>query len=501
MKRDKFLNPAIYSFIFGIVGILAFAPFHLYPLMLVSLTGLIWIFHKSNKTQAFRYGFYYGLGFFGFGVSWVYVSLHTFGETSVILAGLLTLFFIAVLALVPASTGWLLNRFYPKNTSVKLWLAFPAIWTLMEWVRSWLFSGFPWVLAGSSQLYWPFNTLAPVAGTYTISFMLAQFAGGLVYYFHASTTHRRNTLIYFFVVLCICTGLALLTWTKPQPNPINVSLVQGNILPSLKWQETESEHALQNYMQLSQPHWDNQLVIWPEAAITTPLPFANTEFNPLRHLANQHHAGFITGIPYEGVHMEMYNAAVSAGDAHGSYFKQHLVPFGEYFPMPKITRPILHQLHIPMSNFTPGATQQETIHYQNARIATFICYEIIFPDEVRSAAVNANVLLEMSDDAWFGHSFAASQHLQMAQMRALETGRYVLSVTNNGITAVINTQGKIVKRLPQNESGVLSAEIPLYAGDTPWMKYGSNIYLVLCLLSLFIAKIREKKAPLLRAEH
>lgn len=380
---------------------------------------------------------------------------------------------------------------------MKLWLAFPALWTLMEWVRSWLFSGFPWLLAGSSQLYWPLNHLAPVIGTYGISFILAQCAGALIYALYGSHRQRYYVVCYAVMLALICTALGQVSWTKPQPASIRVNLVQGNIPPSIKWQAENEEHALQHYITLSAGHWDNQLVIWPEAAITTPLPYSSLEFNAVYQYAHQHHGGFITGIPYAGVHPhETYNAAIATSAASGLYFKHHLVPFGEYFPVPGISRHFLGWLHIPMSSFTAGSSEQQPLHYQRAYLATFLCYEIIFPEEVRAAALTSNILLNLSDDAWFGHSFAQAQHLQMMQMRALETGRYVLSVTNTGVTAIISNTGKIVRRLPANESDVLSATVPLYQGNTPWMKYGSNLYLSLCLLSLLIAKIREKKLPL-----
>ena len=480
----------------GLIGVFAFAPFHWYPLMLVSLTLLLWVFQRSNTPQAFRRGFYYGLGFFGAGISWVYVSIHTFGDAPAIFAILLTALFVAVLALFPALVGLTLNRFYPENTCYKLWLVFPALWTLFEWVRSWIFTGFPWLLAGSSQTHWPLYNIAPIAGVYMISFLLAQMAGAIIYYRYTEACFRRNTLAYFAALLLACTALSTFHWTHAAGAPISVSLVQGNITPSLKWQPGEADNTFQHYLNLSEGHWENRLLVWPEAAITIPLPNANDKLTQLKQLSVQHHAGLITGIPYESINIvDDYNAAVAEGDAQGMYFKRHLVPFGEYFPMPTISKPLLHWLEIPMSNFKAGSYAQHPITYKNTRLATFICYEIIFPEEVRKLASNAGVILALSDDAWFGHSIAAAQHLQMAQMRAMETGRYVLSVTNNGVTAIINPYGKIVKQLPPYQSGVLEGEISRYTGETPWLMLGSNIFLLICIFSLIIGKIREKHSP------
>jgi apolipoprotein N-acyltransferase len=504
MKRLKtfLVSPACLSFLFGVIAVFAFAPFRLCPLVIVSLAGLLWVFIHSSPKEAFRRGFYYGLGFFGAGVYWVYISLRAFGDAPMVFSLLMTAGFIAVLAIFPAAVGGCMNRHFPVNTSVKLWLVFPAIWTFSEWVRSWVFSGFPWLLAGSSQTILPFSGLAAVAGVYMVSFILAHIAGVIIYLSYATTIQRRNTLVYLVSLLTGCTVLSVHHWTHPTGASFSVSLVQGNITPSLKWQEGAAENTYQHYLQLSQNQWENRLVIWPEAAIPMSLPGAGDKLDEIKKISQEHHAGFITGIPYQTADFAGdYNAAVAVGEAQGTYFKRHLVPFGEYFPISTISKPLLNWLEIPMSDFKAGARTQQVMSYQHTLISTFICYEVIFPEEVRQSLSKAGVILILSDDAWFGHSLAQAQHVQMAQMRAIETGRYVLSVTNNGITAIINPQGEIVKALPPYQSGVLSGEIMHYSGETPWMRFGSNIYLLICIFSLMIGRITAKRLPILIARN
>ncbi|MCD8542427.1 MAG: apolipoprotein N-acyltransferase [Gammaproteobacteria bacterium] len=496
-KKHYFL--VVLSFFFGVMGVFAFAPFHLYPIILISLAGFLWIVLRSSPQQAFRRGFSYGLGFFGAGVYWVYISLHLFGGASMLICLLLTALFIAILSLFPACTAGILNKYFPQNTSVKMWLIFPAIWTLTEWVRTWIFTGFPWLLVGYTQTVWPLSNLAPIGGVYFISFVLAHIAGGLVYFIYAPNFRRRNTLTYIACLLIGCGIVSCQQWTHPSGLPIPVTLVQGNVTPSLKWVPNRANSIVQHYLGLSAGHWDNRLVIWPEAALPVS-PFQNSAiFGQLDSIAREHNAGLILGVPYPSPDLERsdYNASIALGEASGLYLKRHLVPFGEYFPVENMSRFFLDWLNIPMSQFKAGQLHQMPMSYGDVSIATFICYEIIFPEEVRQRLKNAGFILMMSDDAWFGHSLAQAQHLQIAQMRAIETGRYVASVTNNGQTAIINQKGKVIASLSPYQTGVLESQVRIYSGQTAWTRFGSNLYLSLCILLIFIGRMTAKRFPIL----
>ena len=498
--RSILINHSALALFSGVVSVFAFAPYHLYPLALVGLIGLLVSFIYSNSNQqAMMRGFLFGLGYFGLGMYWVSISIYQFGEAPIIIAGLLTLLLIIVLASIPALVGYCFTRFYPYNNLVKLCLVFPAMWALSEWMRNWLFTGLPWLLTGQSQTNFLFQGMASIAGVVMISFVVAHFAGVCVY--AGLSTPRKRVLSALYLTLFIVSLLYLSTlqWTTALGKPIQVSLVQANISQSLKWDPEQSKKTVKKYKALSQPLWDkSQLVIWPEAAIPTPMPLSINTVNALKKVADQHHSGLIFGVPaFDHDNSGTYNAAFAIGNVHGQYYKKHLVPFGEFFPAPAISKVILYRLNIPMSNFSRGALKQPPMVMGEVKFAIFICYEIIFGEEVSAAVsdTNANVLVVLSEDAWFGHSPAQAQQLQIAQMRAMETERYVISATNNGLTAIIDNKGKVITKAAPYEAAVLTAKVQPMTGVTPWMHRGIDILLLLSLVALFLGKKLEKRFP------
>lgn len=498
--KAKFLNYSTLALISGIVSVFSFAPYHIYPLALIGLIGLLTslIYSESNK-QAAKRGFLFGLGLFGVGMYWIYISVYQFGQAPFLIAALLTILLIMLLASIPALAGYCLTRFYPNNTIIKFCLAFPAIWALSEWVRNWLFSGLPWLLMGSSQTNHLFKGIAPVGGVIMISFLLAHFAGVCVY--AALSINRKRIFSAVYLISCVIALLYLssIQWTKPVGDSIKTSLVQANISQSLKWDAGQAQNTMVKYQELSEPLWhDNQLIIWPEAAVPVAMPFSAPLVTGLDKIAKQNNSALIFGVPFQTTDgTSTYNAALGIGNIQGDYYKRHLVPFGEFFPAKAFSKIILKSLDIPMSDFTAGESLQVPMVMGDVRFSTFICYEIIFPEAVGNtvSATGANVIVALSDDAWFGHSPAQAQQLQMAQMRAMETGRYVLSSTNNGLTAVINQSGKIIAQAKPYETAVLTAEVQPMEGTNPWLRWGIDIILLLSLICLFMGKKLEGRFP------
>ncbi len=487
------------AFLAGVFLTLACAPFYIFPLALVSAAFLLVLWLDVSPKIAFWRGFFYGLGLFGSGVYWVYISMHTYAELPAIIAGFLTLLFIAFLALFPAYQGYLLNRYFPKTNSAKILCAFPALWVFFEWVRSWIFTGFPWLFIGYSQTHSALNGYAPIFSVFGVS-LATVFSAALLVNATLYLKDKRRLAAYLNALALILIWVAgallnLASWTQPAGKPFQVSLVQANIPQQLKWLPEQVLPTLLQYKNLSQDHWDSQVVIWPEAAIPAPLDEVAGFVDEMSVTAKQHHAQLITGIPVKNNENNRYfNAVISVGDQGvGYYLKHRLVPFGEFIPFEKWLGRIFDFLRIPMSDFTPAYGPSEPlILHDNIKMLAFICYEIAFPEQVLHTLNDVNILLTVTNDAWFGHSIAQAQHLQMAQMRAIENGRPILFASNNGITAIISPQGHLLYAAPPFETAVLTGSIQAYTGKTPWQRHAMDP-LLLILLSLVIVAVKYRR--------
>lgn len=493
LKSTKHIRPNDATpLLAGLICVLAFAPFNFYPLAVVGLIALLISWRNTSKGRAFWRGLLYGIGLFSGGVYWIYISIHQFGNAPAIAALALTALLIVALALFPAFVGYLLMRFFYGCSFMHYLWAFPALFSTIEWTRSWIFTGFPWLSLGYSLTNSPFKFLAQYGGVFLLTFFIAQFSGGLVYAFYNKGKARYWVITYLIIISAAIVCLRFQTPTHASGKEATVNLIQGNISQSLKWNPKQAQATLERYEEMSKGYQDS-LIIWPEAAIPLPRDQAQSFLTKQTQMLDKDNNGLITGIPIASADgASFYNGAIALGAAHGDYYKRHLVPFGEYFPAPKLTRLVLAWLKIPMSNFSVGEINQEKITYQDLSIATFICYEIIFPEEALNFSNEANVLLALSDDAWFGRSTAQAQQLQMTQMRAIEMGRYVISATNNGLTAVIDPQGIITGQAAAYTQATLVAHVTPMEGNTFWMKHRMGpallLWIILLMLSGFICK-------------
>jgi apolipoprotein N-acyltransferase len=485
-------------------------PYNFWPLQIVAIALFYYSLKSLTNKQAMWRGWWFGLGVFAAGVSWVYVSIHVYSHTPAPLAFLLTLIFVMGLAWFFA----LMTLSYQKFSSDKSkpYLSFAAIWVLFEWSRSWFLAGFPWLFLGDAHVQSSLKGFAPVFGVYSISFIIVLMSAfiidtswkKLIADDHKDTFKNviRNTGVILIAPWVIGAFLAIFEWTDKQAE-IKVVAIQGNIPQERKWLSEEIYPTLEKYRSASEKNWDADVILWPETAITVLHHQAKEYMKFLDEEGKANNTALITGIPYQQNQSEpqpgkFHNSIVGLGQASGLYHKQKLVPFGEYMPLPESWRPLLSFFNIPMSQFAAGDNSQALISVNNESlaysIAPFICYDVVYPDFVASQSTDSGLMITISNDAWFGLSNGPLQHLGIVKMRALENGRYVLRSTNTGVTALIDNRGNVVEKLPQMEFGVLSAQAEVRTGNTPFNIWGSWPILILCFGVLLLIGLQTRMA-------
>ncbi len=497
-------QPHLMAFVAGAATVLGFAPFYVVPVPFFTLALLFWQWSQSTTPrQAFKTGGWFGLGFFLAGVSWIYVSLHTFGAMPMPLAATATLLFCAFLALFPALTGYAVARSGATPTAQLLLLA-PALWVASEWVRSWLFTGFPWNSVGYSQIpASPLAGYAPVTGIYGVSLTLTLIAGALALLaVHWRERHKIHRLAAVVTGSLLISGFALqhIVWTQPTGAPLRVSLLQGNVAQDLKWRENQRLATLDTYANMIASS-DTQLIVLPETALPLFLHQAPPGYlNAIAAHARKHGGDVLIGVPeYVDTHPRdhrYYNTAFSLGASPPQFYrKSHLVPFGEFIPLRPLLAWIVNILAIPLQDFSRGGIDQQPMAIAGQQVAVNICYEDAFGEEIIRQLPQATLLVNMSNVAWFGRSIAPEQHLQISQARALETGRYLLRATNTGMTAVINPRGEVERAAPQFETALLTHTVRGHAGATPYVRWGNYAVLLLLAMLLGVAWVmRARKA-------
>lgn len=492
------------ALIAGALFPLGLAPLSLWPVIPLSLALLVLLLEGLTPGQSFRRAWLYGVGFNGVGVSWVYVSIHYFGHTPMWLALIATALFVAFLALVCfALPFWLYRRLHLDRYAL---LTFPALWILVEWSKTWVLSGFPWLWAGYGFIDTPLAGLAPVTGVLGISLVAAVTAVCLRQLLLPEVRQRWWQPVLIMAALWGAGfGLGQWQWTTPDPDKsLKVALLQGNIDQDKKWDPKYRDLILRTYKDLTEQSWDSDLILWPEAAYPV---FYHEAFNFITNLgirAREKNVAIVSGTPYWELvdgQSTYYNSIFVIGDGDGLYHKQKLVPFGEYVPLQALIRGLIPFFNLPMSSFTAGRDDQPPLEARGLLFSAYICYEIVYPELVRQNAQNRDFLVTISNDAWFGHSWGPLQHFEMARMRALETGKYLVRGTNTGITAVIDHRGTVLAQLPQFEEGVLRGVVFGTTGMTPFVQTGYWPVLglagLLLVIGLVLGLIRPPPVQLL----
>lgn len=486
------------SFVLGLCLLFAYAPFSQWWITLIVFP--IWLYkiqHLASK-PASKHGFYFGLGWFLSGISWVFVCIDRFGGTPLIVSLLLMLFLAAYLAVFPALACYLSSKFNQKKT-LNLFI-FPVAWLVCEWIRANFLTGFPWLSIGYSQIDGPLAALAPIIGEVGISFFIILASVLVVRLFQP--LHRIKTVAGLAILLAIIVWSNFQQWGVLTGKSINTALVQGNIEQDLKWQQDQQWPTMMQYLTLTKDNYDADLIIWPESAITGIEPLTTTqEFLDIAdRSATLNKSTIITGIlNYNFESRESFNSLVVLGQKHksdvkGSYFynnsnryyKNHLLPIGEFVPFGDLLRPLAPLFNLAQSSFSRGNYVQKNLIAQDLHILPLICFEIAFPEQLAANFTEqTDMILTVSNDAWFGDSHGPHQHLEIARMRALEFARPVLRSTNNGVTAIIDHQGKIQNTLPQFQQLVLKGTVNLVTGNTPYLVIAP--YITWLLIALYLS--------------
>ncbi|MBS1213156.1 MAG: apolipoprotein N-acyltransferase, partial [Proteobacteria bacterium] len=447
----------------GVLLPFAFAPFNVSYLAIVSLALLFASWVQASPWRGFLRGYLFGVGKFGVGVSWVYVSMHRYGGAGVLEASLLTALFVLYLALYPALAGFLASKASNRaDDRTRLLLVFPGVWTLVEWFRGWFLTGFPWLEVGATQVDTPLGQgLAPILGSLGVGWVVALIAGLMLLIIDRRHGMRRIALMLIASLFLVCAGLSRIQWAHPSGKSFRATMLQGNVPQNLKWQPEVQRATLDLYAGMTREHWDSQLIIWPETAI--PAFYHQVKDSYLAGLqeeALRHGTDLLIGMPVVDLATERYyNAVVSVGQQPGMYFKRHMVPFGEFIPFRPVLGFVMDMLQIPLSDFARGTASQTPLVAAGHALSASICYEDIFGHESRFGLPSAAYLVNVTNDAWFGDSMQPHQHLQMARMRSLETGRYMLRATNTGVTAAISPRGQVVAEAPLFSKTAVSIQI------------------------------------------
>ena len=476
----------------GIAGLaipLSFAPYGYYLVTVLSLCCLFFLWQDVTPFRAFQRGWLFGVGMFSHGMYWLYLTFHQFAAISFSDSAALLLILFTFMALFPATLGFIANQFQSLNLVGRFVFFLPAGWTLLEWARSWLLVGFPWLSLGYGQIDSPLAGFAPLLGIYGVSWMIALSTGLLAVLILGTRRERGFSLIALLILWSAGRMLNQVAWTIPSRDTIKVSLLQGNIPQKIKWQPAHRSRILQQYLELASDQLDKDLIIWPETAIPFYKHEAEQEFLPkLRRIAVDSDTVHIVGIPVQdltdGRH---FNSILAIGTDMGIYHKQHLVPFGEYIPFRWVFDPLIALLEYKKGDLSHGPKFQPSFRVAGYPIGVSICFEIAFGEEIISDLPDAALLINITNDAWFGNTIAPHQHLEIARMRALETGRYLLRAANTGISAIINPKGAVISSIPMLQTLVLEGKVEPYLGATPYVVLGNFTVLAGTIFSILIA--------------
>lgn len=484
-------RPRTLAFFAGLILPLAFAPFSIWPLAIIIVAGMLWLWQTMAGRNAFWCGFWFGAGAFLAGTYWIYISVAVFGKAPGWLAISLMLGLVLIMAVYYGLTAWLISRYAPASRpGFALWMVAPVAWVFFEWARGWLLTGFPWVSLGYSQLESPLAGFAPLLGVYGVSLFVVMVAIGL----RDALSRRWAGLLVSLALLVVGGGLNQIEWTSRAGDDLSVALIQGAVAQDKKWLAETRLPTMNYYQAQSLANRDADVIVWPEVAIPAVESAVLGYLDSLGNELERANTALVLGVlQYQPASRQMHNAMVTRGNASGVFRKHHLVPFGEYFPVPAFVREWMRLQSLPNSDMTPGDVKQRGLSVAGYPVASSICYEDAYASEQHYFFPAATFIINITNDAWFGDSIAPHHHLDIARMRSLESGRWQLRAANTGVTAIIAPSGELSGQLPQFEPGVLKGRIAPRKGQTPYLMLGNAPLISLCFALLVFFEIRYRR--------
>ena len=463
-----------------------FAPLEWWPLAIICPAILMYLWEGATPREAAWLGFCFNAGTFAAGTYWLYVSIHVFGEAPLYVAACLMIALVAIMALYHAALGYIVARWLPAGGAMRWLVAIPAAWLLVEWWRGWFLSGFSWLSLGYSQTDTWLARFAPITGVYGISAILLVCAGALTALVLGSRQTKVIAVVVFAVPWVAGAALSSVEWTQPSGPPVTVAIVQGAIPQDQKWLDSNQQTTLDLYQRLTETVLGTRLIVWPESAPPVAVNEIVDYITNIYREARLHHSALVTGVVrYSDDGENGYNSILALDDKMSWYNKDHLVPFAEFFPVPGYVRSWLRLHSLPYSDFTRGGKDQPPLPAAGLNLGATICYEDAYGSSMISVLPKADALVNVTNDAWFGHSSARHQHFQIARMRAMEAGRYLVRAANDGISGVIGPHGEVVARAPEFTPYVLKSSVTPLRGLTPYAYVGN--WLIVSLGSVALA--------------
>jgi apolipoprotein N-acyltransferase len=471
----------------------AFEPLGWWPLAVVCPAVLMGLWQDATPRQAALAGFAFSAGTFAAGTYWLYISIHIFGQAPIWLAVAIMAALVAIMGLYYASLGYAIARWLPERGPLRWLVGIPSAWLLLEWFRGWFLSGFSWLSLGYTQTDTWLAGFAPVVGVYGLTAWVLAAAGALVTLLFGDQRARWIAAAVLVLPWPIGAGLQRVQWTRERGTPVAVAIVQGAVSQDLKWLEENRDATLRRYRELNSRVLGTPLIVWPESA---PPDLANNLTAYLGSLWREaeargsHIVLGVVRVSDDG--NDYYNSVLALGEEVRFYDKHHLVPFGEFFPVPDFVRSWLRLASLPYSDFTRGGARQPPLPAAGLALALTICYEDAYGSSQLAALRSADALVNVTNDAWFGRSTARHQHFQIARMRAIEAQRFMLRAANDGISAIIGPRGEVLATAPEYEPTVLRGSITPRQGLPPYARVGNWGIVLAALAGLLLCMIRRR---------